>query len=207
MHVGYYDNTTGVLNIDGGTITSAGMTMCETSNGTAQGTVNQSGGLINLTSGNLYMAQSFGTSATYNLNGGTINMGNLQATAGVATFTQSGGLASLRGSLQLGINSTSQTTYNLDGGTVQTTQVTNGSGNGFLYFNGGVLQATAGNTSFMPTATSFNAYVQAGAAIIDTNGNNIQCNNVIATDPAAGQFRNRRRPDQARRRQTRSDGQ
>ena len=184
MHVGYYDNTTGVLNIDGGTITSAGMTMCETSNGTAQGTVNQSGGLINLTSGNLYMAQSFGTSATYNLNGGTINMGNLQATAGVATFTQSGGLASLRGSLQLGINSTSQTTYNLDGGTVQTTQVTNGSGNGFLYFNGGVLQATAGNTSFMPTATSFNAYVQAGAAIIDTNGNNIQCNNVIATDPA-----------------------
>ena len=76
-------------------------------------------------------------------------------------------------------------TLYLNAGTLQTNAIGNngGSNTGNLYFNSGVLQATAGNTSYMATS-QLNAYVQAGGAIIDTNGNNIQFNNNIATDPA-----------------------
>ena len=45
-----------------------------------------------------------------------------------------------------------------------------------------MLQASAGNTAFSPTS-NFNTYVQAGGAIIDTNGFNIQSAGFISSDP------------------------
>jgi autotransporter-associated beta strand protein len=61
---------------------------------------------------------------------------------------------------------------NLNGGTLSTAQiVSGGSGQGSIAFNGGTLQATADSATFLQGLR--NATIQAGGAIIDTNGHDI----------------------------------
>ena len=54
-----------------------------------------------------------------------------------------------------------------------------------IYFNGGTLQATAAGGLLQYSGT-FNAYVQSGGAVIDSNGNIIYDQPFAAHDPALG---------------------
>ena len=79
-------------------------------------------------------------------------------------------------------------TLYLNGGTLSVPQVQNNAGaTGNIYFNGGTLQAMAANTDFLQsTGGTLNAYVQAGGAVIDTDGNVVAINQSLAHDPALG---------------------
>ena len=96
IHVGANGSAVGVLNIDGGSITSPGMSVGYSGN--AQGTVNQSGGLINLTSNSLYLAEQPGNSATYNLSGGTLRTTQVTNGGGTGNFYFNGGTLQASGS-------------------------------------------------------------------------------------------------------------
>jgi autotransporter-associated beta strand protein len=62
----------------------------------------------------------------------------------------------------------------LNGGTLSVPSIQNNSGTtGNIYFNGGTLQATASSSNFINANGTFNAYVESGGAVIDSNGNNI----------------------------------
>jgi autotransporter-associated beta strand protein len=160
--VGNNGGGNGIYNLSGSGVLNVSNWLAVGRNG-ATGVVTMSGGTINKTGGGNIIVGSLGGNGTWNMNAGLI--------------TNTTGLI-------LGENSNTGTFY-LNGGTVQA----NGLGNygtgatGNLYLNGGVLQASGGNTVYSPTS-NFNTYVQAGGAIIDTNGFNIQSAGVISTDPA-----------------------
>ena len=62
----------------------------------------------------------------------------------------------------------------LNGGTLTASNIEPGQGygTGNIYFNGGTLQATDG-WPIAPVQRTLNAYVQAGGAVIDSNGNSL----------------------------------
>jgi fibronectin-binding autotransporter adhesin len=111
---------------------------------------------------------------------------------GVLTISQSGLVQAsyfqLGSMLQSGQSGGSGALY-LNGGTLSVPQVQNAPGAaGSLYFNGGTLQASAASSDFItlgyddtswdfhPGGGTLNAYVQAGGAVIDTNGNAVTIN-------------------------------
>ena len=74
-------------------------------------------------------------------------------------------------------------TLNLNGGTLSTARGIANGGSSTIYFNGGTLQAAASNGNWISVTQ---AYVQAGGAIIDTQGYTVAINQTLATDPALG---------------------
>ena len=77
----------------------------------------------------------------------------------------------------------------LSGGTLSVPQIQNeANATGDIYFNGGTLQATANGSDFLQSSGggTFNAYVQAGGAVIDSQGNDITLNLPLVHDPALG---------------------
>ena len=72
---------------------------------------------------------------------------------------------------------------NLNGGTLSTARGIANGGSSTIYFNGGTLQAAASNGNWISVTQ---AYVQAGGAIIDTQGHTVAINQTLATDPALG---------------------
>ena len=96
-----------------------------------------------------------------------------------------GGLITNTTGLVLGENSNAGNFF-LNGGVVQANSVTtfeNSSATavGSLYFNGGTLQASASRSNYF---TQTNSFIQAGGAIIDTNGFSISASNSFVPDPA-----------------------
>ena len=78
-------------------------------------------------------------------------------------------------------------TLYVNGGTLSVPQVQNAPGaTGNLYFNGGTLQATAASGDFLQSigGGTLHAYVQARGGVIDSNGNSITINQVLAHDPS-----------------------
>src|SRR5260370_36608206 len=63
-------------------------------------------------------------------------------------------------------------------------QTNNTGGGGFILFNGGTLQPTGNSTTFLQTLTG--AKVQAGGAVIDTNGFNVTIAQPLVHDVALG---------------------
>jgi hypothetical protein len=103
------------------------------------------------------------------INAGTNNIvvGSLGATG---TLIVNGGQVLNNGMLWLGENATANGYLYLNGGLVQATQVRpNGTKptNSIAYFNGGTLQATAGSTNFFAGTT---LYVQRGGLVFDDGG-------------------------------------
>ena len=182
LRIAEFTGSVGVYDLNAGTM-NANMAFRCTEGGS--GTLNIAAGAVLNVAQDMTMTQPFDNEApgngVVNQNGGTVTV-NGQLAVGVggggsALYYMNSGALTVRGGVGVA------GTFYLNGGTVQTTAVGNNGGSGTLYFNGGVLQASAGNLSFMATS-QLNAYVQTGGAIIDTNGNNIQCNNTITIDPA-----------------------
>jgi autotransporter-associated beta strand protein len=143
----------GVFNQSGGTMTISANFMTIAAGGiNATGVANLSGGSFtaNAGSGGTYVGE-FGA--------GTLNI------SGSAAVTLAGA------NLKLGVQSGAQGTVNLLGGTLNTAAVYQGAGTGTFNFDGGILQASQGNTTFVNGLSS--AVVYSGGAVIDDGGNAI----------------------------------
>ncbi|MGO9108840.1 MAG: beta strand repeat-containing protein [Thermoguttaceae bacterium] len=185
-------DSSGTLNQTSGTINGSGEVWVGNNHG--NGTYNMAGGLLN-TGDWLFVGRN--ATGVFNMNGGTVNTRghNLgiggTGSAGNGTWNQNAGLVLATGGIVLawdwGGGPAQVGTINLSGGTIQApwaaTWASSGNGTGTLYFNGGVLQASTNNGDFL---TTNNNYVQAGGAIIDTNGYNIAFNTGLVPDPALG---------------------
>jgi len=184
--------TSGTVNQMNGTISLAGGQFWVSNGALGNGVYNMSGGVLNVA--NWIAVGRLGGTGVMNMSGGTINKtggGNIivGSLSGNGTWNMNGGLVLNNSLLLLGENANSGTFY-LNSGTVQATGVGNNGGTGNLYFNGGVLQASAANANFFSNssngtgAPNVNYYIQAGGAIIDSNGNDIAITNALAPDPA-----------------------
>jgi autotransporter-associated beta strand protein len=125
-----------------------------------------------------YLGFHAGSSGSYMLSGSgqlDVNTPMYVGYSGAGSFTQSGGMNNLSGSsvLTLAYSAGSSGTYTLSGGTVVVPQVCGGAGTSVFNFNGGVLRAApfVASGNFFSGLT--NAYIQAGGANLDTNGENI----------------------------------
>ena len=188
-------NTSGTVTQTGGTITLASGQVWVSNGGQGSGAYNMSGGVLNAANW-IAVGRTEGT-GVFNMSGGTVDKtggGNiiLGSIAGNGTWNMNGGLV-LNNSLLIlgeswvftngGPTVIGNGNFYLNGGTVQATGVsTNGAGTGNFYFNGGILQASAGNGNYL--ANNGGDYIQAGGAIIDSNGNTITISSVLAPDPA-----------------------
>jgi fibronectin-binding autotransporter adhesin len=184
------DTGTGTVVQTGGTIHGGGEIWVG-QNGTGTGTYTISAGL--LTSQSWIAVGRAGGTGIVNMTGGTISKqggGNVivGSLGGNGTWNMNGGSVLNNAGLALGENSNSGTFY-LNAGLVQASFVqTWGAATGNLYFNGGTLQI-GGNGGYVGardpgTGGVLNTYIQAGGAIIDTNGYGIVVNNPLMTDPA-----------------------
>jgi autotransporter-associated beta strand protein len=203
-------NTTGgngTVIQNGGTINSA-QWFTVGSEGPGSYTLNNGTLNVNSAGGTQMEVGTFGTvagSSTMTVTGGNINLLNnanltlgAQHTSQNATVTQTGGNITFysnagttvggTGALILGsaANPTGTYIYNLSGGTITTPIVERsaGAGPGILNFSGGTLRAAAASASFITTLTS--ATVQAGGAVIDTNGFNDTVPQPLLHDAALG---------------------
>lgn len=190
--------STAIFNMSGGSVT-AGYEFWTGGSGT--GTSTQTGGAI--TNGTWFViGRNNGSVGTYHLNGGTVTKLAGTGTTVLSSFAGSQGRLNVNGgtltsyenmlvgeggtgtvnltngtvmvankSMILGVNSGSAGTVNLVGGTLGVGSISKGAGSGTFNFNGGTLRPTASTATFMQGLTAAN--VQAGGAVIDTDGKNI----------------------------------
>jgi autotransporter-associated beta strand protein len=184
VNVGYQGGT-GLLNLTGSALLDA-----SAMNGAGVINVVEIGFDNNRTAGSSGTVTVAGNSTLRATNGSAIIAGD--GGNGILTMTQSGQVQTsffqLGSTAQSGQPGGTGTLY-LAGGTLSVPQVQNASGStGNLYFNGGRLQATAASSDFLQSSGGglLNAYVQAGGAMIDTNGNEIAINLPLAHDPGLG---------------------
>ena len=179
----------------GGTVVSTGTIALGTGSGSA-GSYNLSGAASTLTTAGLNIGNT--GNGTFTMGGGTLNVtagGTLNVGTSTnnitGTFTQNGGAVTVAGSggVLIGSTTLSSGTYSLNGGTLTTSRVTvsntgttAGSPVSTFNFNGGTLQANSSNTVFVAGLTR--AYVQAGGAKIDSNGQSVLIPQALLHDPA-----------------------
>ena len=145
LTLGVSTNSAGTYNLSGGALSAGSVSMAVGDGNTALvgpgaisvATVTQTGGTANV-SGGLAMAVGYASRATYTLGGGTLVAGSVSMAVGnegefgndvnpaVATFTQTGGTATVTGTLALGVGYQSQASYNMTGGSLTTGQTTLG---------------------------------------------------------------------------------
>jgi autotransporter-associated beta strand protein len=176
----------GVTNQDGGTATSASWFVIGRG---GQGTYNLMGGTLTA-NGTVTMASFAGANGTLNMSGGVLN-------AKLAYYVGEGanGTVNLSGNgvinvtnatlgMRLGVNSGATGQVNLNGGVINTPIVTQGAGSGTFNFNGGTLRAAANNGTFMNGLTQAN--VRNGGAVIDSNGFGITIGQALAHSTIGG---------------------
>lgn len=130
---------------------------------------------LNITSFNMGAGSGYASpnlSVTLNgsslLNAGSttaFNLNNSTASTSVGTLTLNGGTLEVPGFAQASVGANQTSVIN---------------------FNGGLLKATASNSSFVPTLTNLTAVVQAGGAIINDNGFAITIAQPLLHDSALG---------------------
>jgi autotransporter-associated beta strand protein/T5SS/PEP-CTERM-associated repeat protein len=179
-------NTSGapasVINLSGGSLTDTGVYNLATSSGTsftigsggsAVGIVNQTGGI--LTSDSTFVGEN-GT-GTLNISGGTSFLNNTLTvgtdSSGNGTFNVNSGADITAGPITIGWENSATGVVNLNGGLLTAASVLGGSSTAAktFNFNGGTLEPSGSTTSFMSGLTTAN--VEAGGAIINTNGDAI----------------------------------
>ena len=156
--------------------------------------------------GNLNAAFNTGGAATINVSGGQLGfLNNANAQLGdyygsPVTINQTGGLVafysdsglSLGGTGGLLINGGGVYNYNLNGGTLampamalEGTGGGAGGGTAVFNFNGGVLETSSSGSDFL-LAADVTTNVEAGGAIINTDGNNVTiANSLLSSNSGA----------------------
>lgn len=162
-------NATSVFNLSGGTVNAGGDFNITDAGGT--GTLNQSG------------------TGTLNVNGGEYFVGKDNSSVGIVNQTGGTTTVATGHSLHLTNGGASTGTYILGNGTAGsgvliTPNVAPGGGVSTFNFNGGKLQPNANNPTYLEGLTAAN--VQAGGAVINTNGFNITINQTLQHDAALG---------------------
>jgi autotransporter-associated beta strand protein len=120
----------------------------------SSGVVNQSGGALTNTVSQTWVAES--AVGTWNLSGGADVLG-------LVLLTRLSGATG---------------TFNLNGGDLFATQIQDTGGNGAFNFNGGILHARASSANFLQAVRGIT--VQAGGAIINSEGYDISINQSLA---------------------------
>ena len=152
------------------------------------GTFTQSGG-THTVGYILNLAGYAGSVGTYNLSGTGVLSAFVEdiGSQDRGTFNQSGG-TNTPTYVSLADYTGGSGTFNLNGGVLATTSVSAGSGTSVFNFNGGTLRATYISdyveTRFLSNLTAAN--VQAGGALIDTNGYSVVASQALLHDPALG---------------------
>jgi autotransporter-associated beta strand protein len=179
------------LNLSGGSINDGASDQLDVSDGStgATATVNLSSGAVSVNQ--VSLASPSDGVAVFNQTGGSLTATSLTIGngSGSGQYNQTGGTATI-GSVVLGSFGFSLSgiiptpdTYNLDGGTLIAGSIGSPSSRTTLfYFNGGTLQASGDNATFMQGLT--NAYVSAGGGTIDNGGYAITIGQALLTDPA-----------------------
>ena len=177
LWLGENSGSKGTMNMSGGTLNQANWFAI--GRNSATGTLNLSGGTLNKTGGGNITVAGIGTAQTGTINqtGGTLNnttSGTWIGETGHGVWNLSGGTANLGGTGYLDIDragvSTTTGIVNLSGTgllTVSQIQKSGTAGTGTFNFNGGKLQASKTNATFMQGLTTAN--VQTGGATIDPN--------------------------------------
>ncbi len=185
----------------GGTVNLNGATKCiGRSAAGGKGIYTISGGALNMTAnGDLQVAGvQAGSKGELNVSGtGSVNVSGVYALAvgrhanGQGTVNQTGGTVTLAANSTLGVwlapgGAGATGTYNLNGGTLVTPRFTPDAGAGVkaLNFGGGTLRANASFT--VGTATSFATLINGGGATVDTAGNNMTWQPVLAAGTGSG---------------------
>jgi fibronectin-binding autotransporter adhesin len=195
----------GTYNLSAGSLSTGRLALSEDAGpdslGPNFGTFNQSGGTVTTNGDPLVLGDGLSISrATYNLSGGSLSTGvvTVGGKAGsnqldFGTFNQTGGTFTTNGnSITLGENAAvgdfaglgSEGDEYLSGGVLTTGEILGGPGISHFAFNGGTLQAAGDNANFFHDLTV--ASVQAGGAIIDTNGYNITISQPLVHDVLLG---------------------
>ena len=180
LNAGDVGSSVGTINIqDSATVTVNAFYVgsANAASSTANGTVNQTGGIVNqlnatagtFTVGGRTDVTSIGGVGIYNLSGGVLNVGTSMRVggAGVGTFNQSGGTVTCNTDVNIARLANSVGTYNLDGGILRVAHVTSSMGvNATFNLNGGVLLASQDNAAIITNIPTIN--VRNGGAVIDT---------------------------------------
>ncbi len=193
IHIGNSTGSTGTLNVqDSASVSFSGDQELRIGN-SGQGTLNQTGGSVSA-NGWMAIGRSTGGNGTLNLSGGTFTQANSArfihvGEDGNGTLNISGTGAFIANSttgLLLGDLAASSGTVNLNGGSLTANAVLdNASGTTAFNFNGGLLKAGgAANATFMNGIDTVT--VQAGGAIIDSNGANISINTPLLDGGTGG---------------------
>ena len=186
LAVGRLAGGSGTLNLSGGTINKTGTNASHLTLGSganATGTINQTGGSLQSLAGTGTMFLGESGTGNYNMSGGTATIADGvvfgSASGGTGTLTLQAATGGVGGdevfttsTITMGNAGAGAATVLLNGGTLSTAGFLPGAGTGpkVIDFNGGTLQATAASTAFLGGA-AVTAYVDAGGARIDTNGN------------------------------------
>jgi fibronectin-binding autotransporter adhesin len=182
------DNTVNsVFNQSGGTVNLNGAKVIGRSpNGMGIYNLSGDGVLNSAATGDLRIgAINAGATGELNVSGNAqVNVGGVYALAlgrsvtSTGTVNQTGGMVTFDSNSTFGVwlgagGGDCTALYNLNGGTLLTPRITPDSGTGTkgFHFDGGTL--VANNDFTVVTATNFTTAVNAGGAVIDTNGHNI----------------------------------
>ena len=156
--------------------------------GYGDGTVNQTGGVFN-SNGALSLGRRGNSIGRIDISGGDLNQ-NGSTTAlivgelgtGILNISGTGSVVAV-GEVILGLSGGTGT-VNLNGGALTTPGFVNGTGSAAINFNGGTISAANHTRAFLPNTIT--STINAGGAVIDTNGFNITMTAPLLHDAALG---------------------
>ncbi len=140
MSIGTVAGCSSKLVVDGGTVSAAAMHIGESSG--SVGLVEVNGGTLSVPN-DIYMGFADNSTATLTINGGTVEVGSSYQ---LFSANASG----------------SHGTINLNGGILMTRRIAHYRGSCTINFNGGTLQANAGNADFIKSGTTVNVGADGG---------------------------------------------
>lgn len=181
---------TGTVNVSGGSLVVT--TLSSTPSGTGESVVNVTGGTMAVTTLNTGPTTRSGGLSTINIGGGastveTLNLGaySTGSLSGISELNVTNGslaVQTLAVTASGGGSATNSSTINLDGGTLGVatlTAIAGAKGVATFNFNGGTLRVDGGSLNLNGFT---DAFVKAGGAVIDTNGNNATIAQALLTD-------------------------
>lgn len=192
---------TGAINISGGTVSMGNALVAQATSAISR--INVSGGTLSLTAGNRFANNGTailtvsGTGAVTWAVGGTglseNGSGSIIMDGGSLTMTSTGGTYFyLNGGNGAAFNTAVVSSITFNAGVLATRGFAMNPGANStnrlaeLRFNGGTLRATEANASFIASSANLTSKVQAGGAVIDTNGFNITIADNLEHDTALG---------------------